>query len=348
MTTRDLTTKFQEFRASERAFAQLERWTEENIVDGLLSPSYEREDMELGFDSSFPVNVSLPQWVHCVKEFDAHCDAVECELLRLSALQRQRLLVTFNMSQEEAVEQDLRDTMTTVHESLHAVEVLLSAPYGVFGANCSSATYESDAARSSRLNARKSLAKRLLELSRKYRMLQRDFDACLAHQHTFGKKSPQKNKDAKQASSMLKRPWKMSNELSFLTESTERRVLEHLDTRCPGENIMTLEQMAQLEEHEALVAARNDDVEAVAKSITDVAQIFKELAVLVIDQGTVLDRIDYNMENVAERTQAATRQLVKASNFHADTKPLKCAIALCFTITLLLLFLVDKKKENSS
>ena len=82
----------------------------------------------------------------------------------------------------------------------------------------------------------------------------------------------------------------MSNELSFLTESTERRVLEHLDTRCPGENIMTLEQMAQLEEHEALVAARNDDVEAVAKSITDVAQIFKELAVLVIDQGTVLDR----------------------------------------------------------
>ena len=82
----------------------------------------------------------------------------------------------------------------------------------------------------------------------------------------------------------------MSDDLSFLTESTEGRVLEHLDARCPGENIMTLEQIAQLEEHEALIAARNDDVEAVTKSITDLAQIFKELAVLVIDQGTILDR----------------------------------------------------------
>ncbi len=36
-----------------------------------------------------------------------------------------------------------------------------------------------------------------------------------------------------------------------------------------------------------------------AKSIEELSVIFKELAVLVIDQGTVLDRIDYNMEQVS-------------------------------------------------
>lgn len=37
---------------------------------------------------------------------------------------------------------------------------------------------------------------------------------------------------------------------------------------------------------------------AAVKSIEDLSTIFKELAVLVIDQGTILDRIDFNMEQV--------------------------------------------------
>ena len=36
-----------------------------------------------------------------------------------------------------------------------------------------------------------------------------------------------------------------------------------------------------------------------------------ELAVLVIDQGTILDRIDFNMEQVVERTQEGLVQLGK-------------------------------------
>ena len=35
-----------------------------------------------------------------------------------------------------------------------------------------------------------------------------------------------------------------------------------------------------------------------AQSIEELSEIFKELAVLVIDQGTILDRIDFNMEQV--------------------------------------------------
>lgn len=48
-----------------------------------------------------------------------------------------------------------------------------------------------------------------------------------------------------------------------------------------------------------------------AKSIEELAQIFKELAVLVIDQGTVLDRIDYNMEMAVERTKQGMVELEK-------------------------------------
>ena len=36
---------------------------------------------------------------------------------------------------------------------------------------------------------------------------------------------------------------------------------------------------------------------------------------LVQEQGTILDRIDYNIENALENTQVAHKELVKANNY---------------------------------
>lgn len=44
-----------------------------------------------------------------------------------------------------------------------------------------------------------------------------------------------------------------------------------------------------------------------------VADIFKELNTMVIDQGTVLDRIDYNIEQTNVHMEEAHKQLVQVS-----------------------------------
>lgn len=41
----------------------------------------------------------------------------------------------------------------------------------------------------------------------------------------------------------------------------------------------------------------------ISESIEELSSMFKELVVLVIDQGTILDRIDCNMEAVVEHTR---------------------------------------------
>ena len=45
----------------------------------------------------------------------------------------------------------------------------------------------------------------------------------------------------------------------------------------------------------------------VAESVSELAGIFKEIQVLVIDQGTILDRIDFNIEMAADKARPRVR-----------------------------------------
>ena len=54
-----------------------------------------------------------------------------------------------------------------------------------------------------------------------------------------------------------------------------------------------------------------------AQSIEELSEIFKELAVLVIDQGTILDRIDFNMEQVGASGVPSLRPRAIGEETHA-------------------------------
>ena len=59
--------------------------------------------------------------------------------------------------------------------------------------------------------------------------------------------------------------------------------------------------MKELEDVEMNVDHRNQEIKKIWESVTELHTIFKELWVLVIDQGTMLDRIDYNVEQVVHQ-----------------------------------------------
>lgn len=73
----------------------------------------------------------------------------------------------------------------------------------------------------------------------------------------------------------------------------------------------TLQQtsMQRLNTNDAAIAQREREINDIAQGIIELADIFKELQGMVIDQGTMLDRIDYNIENMSVHVKAADKEL---------------------------------------
>lgn len=69
-----------------------------------------------------------------------------------------------------------------------------------------------------------------------------------------------------------------------------------------------------IENNEAIIDQREREINQIAKSIHQLAEIFRDLQTLVIDQGTMLDRIDYNIEQTAVQVKHATVELDKVSS----------------------------------
>jgi syntaxin 16 len=48
---------------------------------------------------------------------------------------------------------------------------------------------------------------------------------------------------------------------------------------------------------------KDKEIRELAESVRDLAVLFKELSTLVIEQGTIIDRIDYNVEDALDKSK---------------------------------------------
>lgn len=87
---------------------------------------------------------------------------------------------------------------------------------------------------------------------------------------------------------------------------------------------------------------REREILNIVKSINDLASIMKDLSVLVIDQGTILDRIDYNMEQVAQSVEKGVEELHKAERKQKQSQNAMLIMCLAALVILMLVIVMIK------
>lgn len=101
-----------------------------------------------------------------------------------------------------------------------------------------------------------------------------------------------------------------------------------------------------LHSNDAVILQREREIEDIAQGIIELADLFRDLQTMVIDQGTMLDRIDYNVERMAADVKSADRELVVAAGYQKKTTKRKLILLLILLIFGAIILLVLKPKNR--
>lgn len=112
----------------------------------------------------------------------------------------------------------------------------------------------------------------------------------------------------------------------------------------------TLQQTAMKKRtgNDTAIAQREKEIEDIAQGIIELANIFQELQSMVIDQGTMLDRIDYNVERTVTDVKEADRELTVATGYQKRTTKRKIILLLILIVVGMLILLLVKPKRQSA
>ncbi|KAG2015647.1 t-SNARE [Coprinopsis cinerea AmutBmut pab1-1] len=175
-------------------------------------------------------------------------------------------------------------------------------------------------------NVQRGLAAKLQDMSATFRKKQRVYMEKLQGQAT-------KNQDLLVASGAI--TLKGSEGMSAVDDDV--RAATH--TRAQSMSLMHADPSAELR-------ARDRELTEIAKSIATLAELFKDLSVLVIDQGTLLDSVEYNIEQTAVQLERAGEDLKVATEYQKNTGRRKCIFLLLLIIFGLIVVLIFKPKRH--
>uniref|UniRef100_A0A9L0T085 Syntaxin 16 n=1 Tax=Equus caballus TaxID=9796 RepID=A0A9L0T085_HORSE len=107
----------------------------------------------------------------------------------------------------------------------------------------------------------------------------------------------------------------------------------------------TDDQLVLVEQNTLMVEEREREIRQIVQSISDLNEIFRDLGAMIVEQGTVLDRIDYNVEQSCIKTEDGLKQLHKAEQYQKKNRKMLVILILFVIIIVLIVVLVSVKSH---
>jgi len=102
------------------------------------------------------------------------------------------------------------------------------------------------------------------------------------------------------------------------------------------------DQLNKVEQIEIDVSQREKEIKLLNKKINDLALIFRDIATLVVEQGTMLDRIDINIEDTKHHLGSAVEELKQGANYQKKYRNMLCMLTLCIGILVALIIFLAR------
>ena len=87
---------------------------------------------------------------------------------------------------------------------------------------------------------------------------------------------------------------------------------------------------------------RDNELSLLLNNVSELATIFKDIQNLVMEQGSILDRIDYNIENAGDNVLKSKKSLIKANEYHKNSCFRNVILALLIIIFIEVFMLIFK------
>jgi len=103
-----------------------------------------------------------------------------------------------------------------------------------------------------------------------------------------------------------------------------------------------LDQAQQQAVDDAFLDRREKEMTNIAKSINELNQLFRDISSFVVEQGTILDQIEYNVECAAAKTEQGLVSLRKTEQYQKKDRKMKAILCMAITVIILLAMLFVK------
>ncbi|KAK0291060.1 t-SNARE affecting a late Golgi compartment protein 2 [Friedmanniomyces endolithicus] len=290
-------------------------------------------------DAIIEMDLLPPRWLDIQDEITTLLTEVAAKMKKLDQVHAKHVLPGFDDEsvkareerEIEALTQDITRTFTTCQSRIRRIDALVREQQ-----QHSTSRQLSQADETMARNLKMSLASRVSEVSA-----------------TFRRKQSAYLKKLRSLGGMLT-PIDRAGTPLAQNPYTDPAIMDSETDRSAAEG--TLLQTAQLQQSQrrrtgvmdSAIEQREREIEGIAQGVIDLSNIFQELNSMVIDQGTVLDRIDYNVERTAEHVKEAEKELTVATGSQKKGTRRRVILLLVLVVVGMLILLLVKPKRGSA
>nr|POE79584.1 t-snare affecting a late golgi compartment protein 2 [Quercus suber] len=290
-------------------------------------------DHDANGDAVIEMDILPPRWLDIKDEINTHLDDVATKMKKLDHLHAKHVLPGFDDEAVKAREEreienltaDITRGFVACQNRIRKIDVLVREQQSQSGGHLSSADEKMAQ------NLKISLATRVGDVSSTFRKKQ---SAYLKKLRSLGGMTTPIDRVS---SPQVQNPY------------TDPAMLESETDRSSAQS--TLLQTAQVRRRtgvmDAAIEQREREIEKIAQGVIDLSNIFQELNGMVIDQGSLLDRIDYNVERTTEHVKEADKELTVATGYQKRSTKRKIILLLVLIVAGLFILLLVKPKRRA-